>query len=252
MSDQVTIAERARDGVATPDLGTVLGVWAHPDDEAFLSAGLMAAARDSGGRVVVLTATLGEHGTPDPVNWPPARLADLRRLELHRSMEILGVVEHRVLGHPDGGCDRVPPGIGARQVAAVIDEVEPDTILTFGPDGYTGHPDHRTMSMWVDEAIGMTASRARVLHATADPAFLARFEDVHQRFDVFFAGQPSVTDVTDMAIHYQASGAVLDRKFAALAAQSSQTSGLIEGMGLDRFKAWVATESFTDGATATL
>jgi hypothetical protein len=44
-------------------LGTVLGIWAHPDDEAFLSAGLMAAARDVGQRVVCVTATLGEHGT---------------------------------------------------------------------------------------------------------------------------------------------------------------------------------------------
>jgi len=41
-------------------LGTVLGIWAHPDDEAFLSAGLMAAARDAGQRVVCVTATLGE------------------------------------------------------------------------------------------------------------------------------------------------------------------------------------------------
>ena len=67
-------------------VGTLLGVWAHPDDEAYLSAGLMALARRGGERVVVVTATAGEHGTddPDPVaagpprpapptaRWPPA------------------------------------------------------------------------------------------------------------------------------------------------------------------------------------
>ena len=35
-------------GDPTAELGTVLGVWAHPDDEAYLSAGLMALARRHG------------------------------------------------------------------------------------------------------------------------------------------------------------------------------------------------------------
>ena len=65
-----------------PALGTVLGVWAHPDDEAYCSAGLMALVRGQGGRVVVATATWGERGTPDPDRYPPARMARLRRLEL--------------------------------------------------------------------------------------------------------------------------------------------------------------------------
>src|SRR4051795_8775747 len=63
------------------DLGTVLGIWAHPDDEASLSAGLMPAASDAGQRVVCVTATLGEHGTDDPQRWPPPRLARVRTHE---------------------------------------------------------------------------------------------------------------------------------------------------------------------------
>jgi len=54
---------------------TLLGVWAHPDDEAYLSSALMAAVRRTGARVVVVTATHGEHGTDDPARWPPDRLA---------------------------------------------------------------------------------------------------------------------------------------------------------------------------------
>ena len=42
------------------ELGTILGIWAHPDDEAYLSGGLMALARDNGQRVVCVTATRGE------------------------------------------------------------------------------------------------------------------------------------------------------------------------------------------------
>mgnify|MGYP000355421940 CR=1 FL=1 len=39
-------------------VGTLLGVWAHPDDEAYLSAALMALTRRHGQRVVVISAVL--------------------------------------------------------------------------------------------------------------------------------------------------------------------------------------------------
>lgn len=226
------------------ELGTILGVWAHPDDEAFLSAGLMAMARAAGGRVVVLTATRGERGTPDPDAWPPERLGGRRERELERSLGILGVSEHAFLGHADGRCAEVDPQVGAAQVAGAIDAVQPDTILTFGPDGYTGHSDHRTVSAWVDDAVAWTGSTARVLHATATPGFLERFEDVHRRFDVFFAGEPRVTPDVDLAVGLELDRPFLDLKVAALAAQSSQTSGLIAGMGPSRFRSWVARETF--------
>ena len=59
----------------------------------------MAMARDPGSRVVCVTATRGEFGTSDPEAWPPVRLAAERAVELARSLEILGVTEHRWLGY---------------------------------------------------------------------------------------------------------------------------------------------------------
>jgi LmbE family N-acetylglucosaminyl deacetylase len=70
---------------------TLLGVWAHPDDEAYLSAGLILEHIARGDRVVIVTATLGEHGTKDPVHWPPQQLAARRHAELRRSLATLGV-----------------------------------------------------------------------------------------------------------------------------------------------------------------
>ena len=67
-------------------LGTVLGIWAHPDDEAYLSGGLMAHGPRPGSRVVCVTATRGELGTPDPETWPPQRLAAERTAELGRCL----------------------------------------------------------------------------------------------------------------------------------------------------------------------
>src|ERR1700745_739235 len=84
---------------------TLRGVWAHPDDEAYLSAGLMAEFRRRGDRVVVVMATLGEHGTDDPEALPPRRLAAIRHGELRDSLAAVGVDELHLLGYEDGHCD---------------------------------------------------------------------------------------------------------------------------------------------------
>jgi len=76
-----------------PRVRTLLGVWAHPDDEAYLSSALMAAVRRTGARVVVVTATHGEHGTDDPARWPPDRLAAERERELRASLDVVGVTD---------------------------------------------------------------------------------------------------------------------------------------------------------------
>ena len=83
------------------DLGTILGVWAHPDDEAYLSAGLMARAVRNGSRVVCVTATRGEGGSMDEEAWPPERMGEVRTAELERCLRILGVQEHHWLDLPD-------------------------------------------------------------------------------------------------------------------------------------------------------
>ena len=78
----------------------MLGVWAHPDDDIYLSAGLMAAAAAAGERVVDVTATRGEGGSMDEERWPPERMGEVRTDEMQRSLEILGVAEHRFLDGP--------------------------------------------------------------------------------------------------------------------------------------------------------
>ena len=82
------------------ELGTILGVWAHPDDETYLSAGLMARAVRNGSRVVCVTATRGEGGSMDEEKWPPESMGEVRTAELERSLQILGVDEHVWLDLP--------------------------------------------------------------------------------------------------------------------------------------------------------
>jgi LmbE family N-acetylglucosaminyl deacetylase len=227
------------------ELGTILGVWAHPDDEAYLTAGLMARARRNGQRVVVVTATPGELGTDDPSRWPPARLGARRRHEQAASLAALGVHEHRWLGWRDGGCALVPHAVGVGQVADVIDDVRPDTIVTFGPDGMTGHPDHRAISAWTTSAWAARAGSARLLYATVTPEFHARWDEVNDDLGIW-SEQPRrpCTTRDELAVQLTLDGEELDQKVVALRAHASQTTGIVDRLGEATFRLWWEHESF--------
>jgi LmbE family N-acetylglucosaminyl deacetylase len=232
-------------------LGTVLGIWAHPDDEAFLSAGLMAAARDAGNRVVCVTATLGEHGTNDPRGWPPQRLCQVRERELRASLAALDVTEHHLLGITDGTCAAQPHDPMVRRLAELVDHVAPDTIVTFGPDGMTGHEDHQTVSGWASAAHAAAAPRARLLYATTTEEFVRAWEPDRDIFDVFLAdGLPLRTPAAELAVSLELDPTRLDRKIVALRAQASQTDALFAALGERRVRQWWSTETFVAADTA--
>ena len=92
------------------ELGTILGIWAHPDDETYLAAGLMARAARDGARVFCVTATKGEGGSWDEKRWPSKTMGEVRAAELLASLDLLGVKEHLWLGYIDGACADIPAG----------------------------------------------------------------------------------------------------------------------------------------------
>jgi LmbE family N-acetylglucosaminyl deacetylase len=238
-------AERAKvGGLDVTKLGTVLAVWAHPDDETFVSGGLMALAADAGSRVVCVTATRGEHGTSDPWRWPPARLAAIREQELAASLAALGVKEHYWLGMEDGTCATASPIGPVATISRLIRDVGADTVITFGRDGMTGHSDHRAVSRWTTHAWATSGARGRLLQAAATTGFVRRFRSVHERLAVFEPGFPTGTPEEDVALHLRLEGEVLDRKIVALRAQASQTAGLIAAIGEGLFREWCAEEAF--------
>jgi LmbE family N-acetylglucosaminyl deacetylase len=232
-------------------LGTVLGIWAHPDDEAFLSAGLMSAACDAGNRVVCVSATLGEHGTSDPTTWPPRRLAAVRHHEARACLAALGVTEHHELGIADGTCATQPHDAVVRHLARIVDIVAPDTIVTFGPDGLTGHQDHQTVSGWATAARAAAAPHSRLLYATTTDEFVDQWQPAREAFNVFLAeGLPLRTPASTLAVALRLDPDQLDRKFVALHAQASQTAPLFAAIGEDQARRWWATETFIDAEAA--
>jgi LmbE family N-acetylglucosaminyl deacetylase len=232
------------------ELGTILGVWAHPDDETYLSAGLMAHAVQRGNRVVCVTATRGEAGSLDVERWPPETLADVREAELMAALATLGVTEHEWLGYPDGGCDQVPFEEAVESIRRTMEAVRPDSVLTFGPDGMTGHPDHKTVSAWTTEAFERAApAGASLYYATTTPEWMETIFPELDRFDVFFAGKPSVTLKEELGIDFPLDDDLLDCKFRAISAQVSQSEALLANLGREFFDRSEGEEHFLLAAT---
>lgn len=227
-------------------LGTMLGVWAHPDDETYLSAGLMANAVRRGDRVVCVTATRGEEGSWDEERWPTAEMGKVREAEMMESLAILGVTEHHWLDYYDGRCDQVPFEEGVDRVQAFMANAQPRSVFTFGPDGMTGHPDHKAVSAWTAEAFRRAApAGARLYQATMTPAWAAEFVPRFNQFNVFMEeGTPPVTPEEDLAVHFRLPADLIELKLRAIAAHVSQVEGMMNAFGEDVFREGNKAEFF--------
>jgi len=155
----------------------MLTVFAHPDDETFGAAGVMAAARERGVPVTVISATRGEAGeSAIPGLDDPERLGVVRERELREAMRQIDVSDVRLLGYRDSGMAgspsaehprafmRVPVETAAAKLVSHIRSVRPHVILTFGPEGLYGHPDH----------VHMHHVALRAIQVAADPSYKGR------------------------------------------------------------------------------
>lgn len=234
-------------------LGTILGVWAHPDDEAYLSAGVMRLALENGQRVVCVTATAGERGTDDPFTWPPEALGPARRNELRASFAALAVdldgdIEHHWLDHRDGHCADIRPEVGANQIGDVIDRVQPDTVLTFDRGGLTGHPDHQAIAEWTTLAL---ADRVDVTHLETAVArsWIEHFDDNVHIGTYFDEGYPRIVDDTDIDLNLVLDDHLWSIKDRTLRAHATQADPVIDHLGPDLWRAFSIAESFTTQRT---
>jgi LmbE family N-acetylglucosaminyl deacetylase len=227
-------------------LGTILGVWAHPDDETYLSAGLMATAASRGARVACATATRGEEGSWDHERYPPSEMARIRDAELIAALGVLGVMEHYWLGFRDGTCDAVTEAEGVDRVKTIIEKVDPDTILTFGPEGLTGHPDHRAVSRWTTKAFDIAAKPGATLcYTTSRPKWAAEFVPILNSFtEVYTPGLPPTTPEEELEIGFLLTDDLVDLKLRALKEQISQFEPFLHHFGEDRVRDFLGTEDY--------
>lgn len=138
-----------------------LFVHAHPDDETINNGATMAQMVEDGVAVTLITCTRGEEGevlVPELAHLASNaedKLGIHRIAELANAMKELGVKDHRFLGnYRDSGMMGTPQNEhpncfwradveeAAKNLAAIIDEVKPQVMVTYDENGGYGHPDH--------------------------------------------------------------------------------------------------------------
>jgi LmbE family N-acetylglucosaminyl deacetylase len=229
-----------------PELGTILGVYAHPDDETYLAAGLMARAAREGKRVVCVTATRGELGSWDEERWPTETMGKVREGELLASLEVIGVKEHSFLDYDDAACKDVPHAEGVARVRKFIEDVQPDTVLTFGPDGMTDHADHKAVSAWTTDAFAEAGKPgAKLYYATTTPEWKEKYYDRLQEFNVFEGpGTPPVTPLEALDIYFPIPADLMALKFEGIRKHVSQIEGMLNTFGDELFRAIIELEAY--------
>jgi LmbE family N-acetylglucosaminyl deacetylase len=231
---------------------TVLGFFAHPDDEAYSVGGTLARCAQAGARVVVVTATAGE-GNGEP---------SVREAELRASCELLGAAPPVLLGWPDGGVESLAADRARAELVAVLEAERPDVLLSLGADGAYGHVDHLACTRLLTWAAAALDWSPRLLHVAFEQRL---FEPVRRGLrrkygpGVVAIADPELLGVPEQAVDLSvpiAQQAAIKR--AAIAAHRSQLTserplvflapGLVEALlERERFQ-WVRGPALPPGA----
>ena len=228
------------------NLGSILGIWAHPDDETFMSAGIMAVAVKNGQQVVCVTATNGEQGVQNEDKWPSSQLSLIRRQELKNALNCLGVSKHHCLNFKDGHCSTEDAPNAVKCIREYIDKYQPDSILTFGSDGMTGHPDHKAVCSWTSEACQKLGLGIELYYAVQPKDLYEHFvKDLDAKFNIFFnVDRPKIAQRTECDIYFELDNATKFAKYTALKAMPSQTEHLLSTVGKEYLMDALGVEAF--------
>lgn len=136
---------------------TLVAVYAHPDDESSASPLLARYARE-GVKVHLIIATDGAAGGQNTSIPRGPELARARAEEARCATEALGAAPPILLEFPDGQLgnyveDPLRLFKLTQRVHEEVQRLRPDALITWGPDGGTGHPDHRLVSAVVTQLV---------------------------------------------------------------------------------------------------
>ncbi|MGI9614145.1 MAG: PIG-L family deacetylase [Acidimicrobiales bacterium] len=224
-------------------MSTLVCFHAHPDDEALSTGGLMAKASAAGHRVILVTATRGEQGEPQPgVLAEGEQLWERRVLETAEAAEILGAEPPYFLDYEDSGMIgestndnpkcfwQADLDEAANRLAGILDEVEADVLTIYDDHGLYGHPDHIQVHRvgvaaaeiaGIDHVYEATVNRDRSLEGMSEMAAEMEAEGIDapnlDDFEEFGVAEKDLGYAVD--VH-----AFLDAKRAAMAVHRSQIS----------------------------
>ncbi len=161
--------------------------FAHPDDESYATYGTVALhALEDRFRLSVLHATDGgAGGIAAGMTVDRSHLGRYRRGEAAAAWRAVGRMPDRDvwLGHDDGEVAAVGHERLVEEVSAFLDEERPDVVVTFGPEGITGHPDHVAIGRATDDAFTRVRRDGgpglhRLLHTAIAASPFAKHQDI--------------------------------------------------------------------------
>lgn len=134
-------------------------VLAHPDDESLGMGGTLAKYSREGVQTYLITATRGERGRFGTAAKSPGleTVGRIRAAELLAAAEELGIHQVDFLDYLDGELDQAPPTEAIAKIVARLRAIRPQVVVTFGPDGAYGHPDHIAICQFTTAAVASAA-----------------------------------------------------------------------------------------------
>lgn len=147
----------------------ILVILPHPDDESFGVAGTILSYKEAGAHVTYLCMTLGEMGRNfgNPPIANRETLPQIRKKELEEACNVLKIDDLRLLGLRDKTIEFEDENKLAEKVKAIIEEVQPNLVITFYP-GYAIHPDHDACGAVVVKAVSLLPKEKQpVVHCLA-------------------------------------------------------------------------------------
>jgi len=229
-------------------------VFAHPDDDTFGVGGSLALHAEDELELTVILATSGDAGRiADASLATRETLAKVREAEDLASWYALGLEpDLRFLRHPDGGVNAIPRGEVVAEVRGVLEEVAPEVVVTFGPDGITGHDDHVAIGAIATEAFGALRSSSggaafsRLLHSAIAQSSLDRLNQLLRvrGLEPMDPAQPFVPrGVPDVEIGARVdASSVYERKLEAIRCHRTQAE--LEDVPFDLWPEMLSTEAF--------
>lgn len=135
-------------------------ILAHPDDESLALGGTLAKYAAEGVETSLIVATRGERGWFGKPDENPGKrmLGRIREQEVRGACSELGVSHLAFLDYIDGDLDRADVGEVVGKIVRLVREIRPQVVVTFGPEGLYGHPDHIAISQFATSAIICAAS----------------------------------------------------------------------------------------------
>lgn len=167
----------------------LMAIFPHPDDETLGLGSTLARYSSEGVETYLLCATRGERGWFDSEGPDPGLdgVARIREAELRCASEHLGIHEVDFLDYIDGDVDQAKPEEIIGRIVSHIRRIKPQVVVTFGPDGAYGHPDHIALSQFTSGALVCAADRNFVDANVQPPHRVLKFYYMVDSHDVVSA-----------------------------------------------------------------